>query len=85
MQEFVLSWKYWQEVSCFSSRNVFSISKLLYNITCQCKKNSCSICKKSVGNKQYGGVRQYIPLKLNAAGVMPIIFAQAIMFVQLHL
>ena len=32
-----------------------------------------------VGNKQYGGVRQYIPLKINAAGVMPIIFAQAIM------
>jgi preprotein translocase subunit SecY len=37
--------------------------------------------KKIVGNKQYGGVRQYIPLKLNAAGVMPIIFAQAIMFI----
>lgn len=36
--------------------------------------------KKIVGNKQYGGVRQYIPLKVNAAGVMPIIFAQAIMF-----
>jgi preprotein translocase subunit SecY len=34
-----------------------------------------------VGNKQYGGVRQYIPLKVNAAGVMPIIFAQAIMMV----
>lgn len=36
--------------------------------------------KRVVGNKQYGGVRQYIPLKVNAAGVMPIIFAQAIMF-----
>ena len=36
--------------------------------------------KRIVGNKQYGGVRQYIPLKVNAAGVMPIIFAQAIMF-----
>jgi len=35
--------------------------------------------KRIVGNKQYGGVRQYIPLKVNAAGVMPIIFAQAIM------
>ena len=32
-------------------------------------------------NKQYGGVRQYIPIKVNSAGVMPIIFAQAIMFV----
>jgi preprotein translocase subunit SecY len=37
--------------------------------------------KKIVGNKQYGGVRQYVPLKVNAAGVMPIIFAQAIMFI----
>lgn len=37
--------------------------------------------KKIIGNKQYGGVRQYIPLKVNAAGVMPIIFAQAIMFI----
>jgi preprotein translocase subunit SecY len=37
--------------------------------------------KRIVGNKQYGGVRQYIPLKVNAAGVMPIIFAQALMFV----
>ncbi len=35
--------------------------------------------KRIVGNKQYGGVRQYVPLKVNAAGVMPIIFAQAIM------
>mgnify|MGYP000884164438 CR=1 FL=1 len=39
--------------------------------------------KRIVGNKQYGGVRQYIPLKVNAAGVMPIIFAQAIMFLPL--
>ena len=37
--------------------------------------------KRIVGNKQYGGVRQYIPLKLNAANVMPIIFAQALMFI----
>ncbi|MBR8705536.1 Protein translocase subunit SecY [Bacteroides pyogenes] len=37
--------------------------------------------KRIVGNKQYGGARQYIPLKVNAAGVMPIIFAQAIMFI----
>lgn len=41
--------------------------------------------KKIVGNKQYGGVRQYIPLKVNAAGVMPIIFAQAIMFIPITL
>lgn len=37
--------------------------------------------KKIIGNRQYGGVRQYIPLKVNTAGVMPIIFAQAIMFI----
>ncbi|MCL2682572.1 MAG: preprotein translocase subunit SecY [Bacteroidales bacterium] len=37
--------------------------------------------KRIVGNKQYGGVRQYLPMKVNAAGVMPIIFAQAIMFI----
>ncbi|MCF0209960.1 MAG: preprotein translocase subunit SecY [Bacteroidales bacterium] len=37
--------------------------------------------KRIVGNKQYGGARQYIPIKINAAGVMPIIFAQAIMFI----
>ena len=36
--------------------------------------------KQVVGNKVYGGQRQYIPLKLNSAGVMPIIFAQSLMF-----
>ena len=36
--------------------------------------------KRIVGNRQTGGVRQYLPLKVNAAGVMPIIFAQALMF-----
>jgi preprotein translocase subunit SecY len=45
------------------------------------RKIPVQYAKKIVGNKQYGGVRQYIPLKVNAAGVMPIIFAQAIMFV----
>jgi preprotein translocase subunit SecY len=39
-----------------------------------------NFAKKVVGNKQYGGARNYIPLKVNAAGVMPIIFAQALMF-----
>jgi len=41
--------------------------------------------KRVVGNRQYGGVRQFIPLKVNASGVMPIIFAQAIMFVPITL
>ncbi len=45
------------------------------------RKIPVQYAKKIVGNKQYGGVRQYIPLKVNAAGVMPIIFAQAIMFI----
>jgi len=41
--------------------------------------------KRIVGNKQYGGVRQYIPLKVNAAGVMPIIFAQALVMIPITL
>lgn len=49
------------------------------------RKIPVQFAKKIVGNKQYGGVRQYIPLKVNAAGVMPIIFAQAIMFIPVTL
>ncbi|MDD2617356.1 MAG: preprotein translocase subunit SecY, partial [Bacteroidales bacterium] len=45
------------------------------------RKIPVQYAKRVVGNKQYGGARQYIPLKVNAAGVMPIIFAQAIMFI----
>ena len=45
------------------------------------RKIPVQYAKKIVGNKQYGGVRQYIPLKVNSAGVMPIIFAQALMFI----
>lgn len=45
------------------------------------RKIPVQYAKRIVGNKQYGGVRQYIPLKVNAAGVMPIIFAQALMFI----
>ncbi|MBQ0033932.1 MAG: preprotein translocase subunit SecY [Bacteroidales bacterium] len=45
------------------------------------RKIPVQYAKRMVGNKQYGGVRQYIPLKVNAANVMPIIFAQAIMFI----
>lgn len=43
------------------------------------RKVPVQYAKRVVGNRQYGGVRQYIPLKINAAGVMPIIFAQALM------
>ncbi|HLP06411.1 MAG TPA: preprotein translocase subunit SecY [Paludibacter sp.] len=49
------------------------------------RKIPVQYAKRIVGNKQYGGVRQYIPLKINAAGVMPIIFAQAIMFIPITL
>jgi len=45
------------------------------------RKVPVQYAKRVVGNKQYGGARQYIPLKVNAAGVMPIIFAQALMFI----
>jgi preprotein translocase subunit SecY len=47
------------------------------------RKIPVQYAKRIVGNKQYGGVRQYIPLKVNSAGVMPIIFAQALMFIPL--
>lgn len=45
------------------------------------RKVPVTYAKRIVGNKQYGGVRQYIPLKINSSGVMPIIFAQALMFI----
>ena len=45
------------------------------------RKVPVQYAKRIVGNKQFGGARQYIPLKVNAANVMPIIFAQAIMFI----
>lgn len=47
------------------------------------RKVPVQYAKRIVGNKQVGGVRQYIPLKVNAANVMPIIFAQALMFIPL--
>lgn len=59
---------------------IFMFSILLIQGT---RKIPVQYAKRIVGNKQYGGVRQYIPLKVNAAGVMPIIFAQALMFVPL--
>lgn len=44
------------------------------------RKITINYAKRVVGNRQYGGVRQYLPVKILSAGVMPIIFAQAIMF-----
>lgn len=55
---------------------VFMFSILLVQGT---RRIPVQYAKRVVGNRQYGGARQYIPLKVNAAGVMPIIFAQAIM------
>lgn len=49
------------------------------------RKIPVQYAKRVVGNKQYGGVRQYIPLKINASGVMPIIFAQVLMFIPVML
>jgi preprotein translocase subunit SecY len=61
---------------------VFMASILLVQGT---RRIPVQYAQRIVGNKQYGGVRQYIPLKVNAAGVMPIIFAQAIMMVPITL
>lgn len=63
---------------------------ILYAVVCASillvqgtRKVPVQYAKRVVGNKQYGGARQYIPLKLFAANVMPIIFAQALMFIPL--
>jgi preprotein translocase subunit SecY len=45
------------------------------------RKVPVQYAKRIEGGRQIGGARQYIPLKVNAANVMPIIFAQAIMFI----
>jgi preprotein translocase subunit SecY len=45
------------------------------------RKIPVNYAKRVQGNRQYGGVRQYLPMKVNATGVMPIIFAQALMFI----
>jgi preprotein translocase subunit SecY len=44
------------------------------------RKIPVNYAKQIVGNRQFGGARQFLPIKVNGAGVMPIIFAQAIMF-----
>ena len=65
---------------------------ILYGVVCAAilltqgtRKVPVQYAKRVVGTKQYGGARQYIPLKLFAANVMPIIFAQALMFIPLML
>jgi len=44
------------------------------------RKIPVNYAKQIIGNRQFGGARQFLPVKVNSAGVMPIIFAQAIMF-----
>lgn len=44
------------------------------------RKIAINYAKQIVGNRQFGGARQFLPIKVNSSGVMPIIFAQAIMF-----
>ncbi len=64
---------------------LFVVFMLVIMLVQGTRKIPVQYAKRIVGNKQYGGVRQYIPLKVNAAGVMPIIFAQAIMFIPITL
>ena len=62
---------------------LFAITAGAVMLTQGTRKVPVQYAKRIVGNKQYGGARQYIPLKVNAANVMPIIFAQALMFIPL--
>lgn len=82
-----------QELSAKSVRNgqilVFIVEiAILIGIIMGCilliqgvRKVPVNYAKQIVGNRQFGGARQFLPLKVNSAGVMPIIFAQAIIFI----
>ena len=64
---------------------LFAVTAGAVMLTQGTRKVPVQYAKRIVGNKQYGGARQYIPLKVNAANVMPIIFAQALLFIPLTL
>lgn len=64
---------------------LFAVTVMAVLLVQGTRKVPVQYAKRIVGNRQYGGQRQYIPLKVNAAGVMPIIFAQAIMFIPMAL
>ena len=64
---------------------LFAVTAGAVMLTQGTRKVPVQYAKRSEGNKQYGGARQYIPLKVNAANVMPIIFAQALMFIPITL
>ncbi|MCX6319981.1 MAG: preprotein translocase subunit SecY [Bacteroidetes bacterium] len=82
-----------QELSAKSTRNgqilIFIVEiAILIAIVMGCimliqgvRKVPVNYAKQIVGNRQFGGARQFLPLKVNSAGVMPIIFAQAIIFI----
>jgi preprotein translocase subunit SecY len=59
---------------------LFAVVMGVILITQATRRIPIQYAKQVVGNKLYGGKRDFIPLKLNSAGVMPIIFAQALMF-----
>ena len=59
---------------------LFGIVVAVIALTQATRRIPIQYAKQVIGNKLYGGKRDFIPLKLNSAGVMPIIFAQALMF-----
>ncbi len=60
---------------------LFGITASVVLLTQGMRKIPVQYAKRNVGRKQYGGVSTHIPLRVNSAGVMPIIFAQSIMFI----
>ena len=64
---------------------LFAVTAGAVLLTQGTRKVPVQYAKRIIGNRQYGGARQYIPLKVNAANVMPIIFAQALMFIPITL
>jgi len=59
---------------------LFFVVMAVVALTRAVRKIPIQYAKQVVGNKVYGGQRQYLPLKVNSSGVMPIIFAQSLMF-----
>jgi preprotein translocase subunit SecY len=60
---------------------LFGVVMAVIMLTQATRRIPIQYAKQVIGNKLYGGKRDFIPLKLNSAGVMPIIFAQALMFI----
>ena len=82
MQEFQQSkkWRWWLLIFLVEIAVFIAIIMGLIILVQGVRKIPINYAKQIVGNRQFGGARQFLPLKVNAAGVMPIIFAQAIMF-----